>query len=245
MDKNSFSYWYPWLVESGVATPKTRLYHATDDEQRALLRALDGDQSYTDLLQQFFFSLRKIIRDEFNLPVFLRTGHTSGKHWWDHTCYLENLDDLPLRVHRLMQFSLMQMPMLPWGEWVIREYIPVRTRFRAFSGRMPITNEWRYFIGGGDVLCRHPYWPWEALAHQYVSVTKDRAKEVVEAMATRMYPELADKSKHVALHLHREKEDEAWSLDWMQGKDGVWYAIDMALAKESYHDPECPHRFGE
>jgi hypothetical protein len=33
----------------------------------------------------------------------------------------------------------------------------------------------------------------------------------------------------------------AWSVDFALGENGIWYLIDMALAKDSWHPADCPH----
>ena len=38
-----------------------------------------------------------------------------------------------------------------------------------------------------------------------------------------------------------EEFEGAWSLDWAIAKDGEWYAIDMAVANESFHWDNCPN----
>lgn len=236
-DLNTLSAWFPFLKDADVPVPETKIVSIGYDAREALLHLLNGHTYPAKLVVAYLLQEAKV----FDLPLFMRTGQTSAKFYWNETCYLEKWEDFFGHVDGLLEFSVISQ--LPIEEWVFREYIPVMERFRAFQGNMPVSHEWRYFFEDGEVICGHPYWPYGAFeGYQKTSLPKDEVKKIVGAMAASIVPVLGQKTQQVADHFQKEGMTQAWSLDWMQSEEGTWYAIDMALAKDSYHDPECPHR---
>lgn len=225
MDKNALSYWLPYLVEAGVPLPRTQIIKTEAD----FWPWVDGKESPS---ASKFMDYLKIEAERFGLPLFLRTGHTSAKHSWKKSCYVNSLVWLGKNVWELIEYSAMAMPCLPLDEWVLREFLDLDTRFTAFWGDMPINNERRYFIKDGEIICRHPYWPPMAFENTRTS-TKDWL-DILQEMNAEEAPELEELTMRVASVI-----DGAWSLDWAKAKSGTWYAIDMALARVSYHWPDC------
>ena len=225
IDKVSLSYWFPILEATGVRVPKTEWWETDAD----FWPWVDGEESKS--ANAFIDDLRQRLRER-GYPVFLRTGHTSAKHSWKDSCYVENEDRLGRCVWGLIEFSLMQMPSLPLNTWVIRGFLDLDVHFNAFYGDMPIATERRYFIEGGAVVCSHPYWPADAFENTKKS---DNWQLELEAMnAIQAPPSVRADSEHISASF-----EGAWSLDWARHKDGSWYAIDMAPARVSYHWPQC------
>lgn len=227
--KCCLSYWFPKLVESGVKVPKTK-YLSTDLE---LAHLLDGKEP--DGFKQFQQDYEAIIRTV-GLPAFLRTGQTSGKHSWEKTCYLTDIDDLLKHIFELVEFScIADFFGLSYNLWVAREILPLHTAFTAFWGKMPINKERRYFIRDGKVECHHPYWPHEAFEGQG-DLPKDWQSQLdnLNYQTADEIVLLTELSLQVAKHF-----DGYWSLDWAATKDGEWYAIDMAEGERSYHFKPC------
>jgi hypothetical protein len=224
-DRISLAYWFPILETTGVRVPKTDWWE-TDAN---LWSVADGqpDKSADEFLDDL-----KRRSNEHGYPLFLRTGHTSGKHSWKNTCHVTGEDRLGRCVYGLIESSLMAMPSMPLNVWVVRELLDLDVHFNAFWGDMPIATERRYFIEAGSVICSHPYWPAEAFetTHQKPSDWAARLAEMNAISA----PELSDLSAEVS-----EAFEGAWSLDWARHKNGEWYAIDMAPAEVSYHWPRC------
>lgn len=227
---NNLAYWYPFLKRSGVDTPETRVLVT----QCPLEQLLDGKMppGYQD-----FVARLQLMVSEFKPPVFLRTGHFSGKHQWLKTCFVQHLGNLNLQVYRLVEGSALVDPAgLPVETWVVREYLDLNFEHRAF-GNMPVAREFRVFLRDFQVQCLHPYWPPDALAgHSHVLPWLEQAnklsraeREHLDALATR-----------VGNALSAQKHPD-WSIDFAQKRDGSWVAIDMALAAMSYHWEDCPH----
>lgn len=132
----------------------------------------------------------------------------------------------------------------PFDVWVIREFIPMESAFTAFNG-LPINKERRYFIKDGEVICHHSYWPESAVAEGDPRSSSDSKlllldwREKLTELNSETEEEvlfISAKARKVSKHF-----EGAWTLDFSIGKDGLVYAIDIAVAEESYHYPDCPH----
>lgn len=223
-DKISLSYWFPILEKANVPVPKTQLW-VTDADFWPLLDGM-GSESANDFLDD----LRQRA-NEWGYPLFLRTGHTSAKHSWKRSCFIEQEKVIGRNIFNIIEYSAMMMPPLPLNTWAIREFLDLDVHFTAFWGEMPIATEFRYFIEGGEIICYHPYWPEEAFKHEFTSAWKEK----LEYINSLRPPAAVDAlSKYIS-----ELFDGAWSLDWARCKNGDWYAIDMAPAGVSYHWPSC------
>lgn len=227
-DRISLAYWFPILKSTGVKVPKTDWWHTEAD----FWEIIDGkpDPAAAEFLDDL-----KRRTNQHGYPLFLRTGHTSGKHSWKDTCYVTKEDDLGRCVFGLLEYSAMAMPSLAWNVWAIREFLPLDIHFIAFWGEMPIATERRYFIESGAIICSHPYWPHDAFVN--TSMKPDNWSERLDEMnAIKPPSSVKTDSEHVSNQLSG-----AWSLDWARHRNGDWYAIDMAPAVVSYHWPDCPN----
>jgi hypothetical protein len=177
----------------------------------------------------------KWMGEKIGTPFFLRTGQTSNKHDWKESCFVEDIESLPLHIQNIFEHSLMANMEGGWpiNIWAVREMIPTEPYFYAFSGNMPITKEMRIFFNKGKILCTHPYWPkdsFEGIAEKgweekYKNLIKFNDKEFEQIIAS---------TSMIAQHF-----EGFWSIDWLRGKDNTWYATDMALGEDSYHYPAC------
>ena len=102
---------------------------------------------------------------------------------------------------------------------------------------MPINKERRCFFKDGEIVCHHPYWPEHAIDGHDPDV--DDWKEVLARLNHESDDEV-DQLRKLTMQV-AAAFDGAWSLDWACTSDGLWYAIDMAVAHRSYHDDACPH----
>jgi hypothetical protein len=129
VDRNSLAYWFPPLEAAGLPVPRTEIVRYDGGD---LLDMLDGMEPFgwDDLVARI-----RGAGDRIGWPVFLRTGHGSGKHEWARCCYLADPDDLGEHVFALVEWShLVDMFGLP-------------------------TNVW----ADGDVEHIQPYWPPDAV----------------------------------------------------------------------------------
>ena len=229
-EENCLSYWYPKLVDSGVLTPRTEIVR-TDVNFWPLF---DGEpaEGFGEFVTELVGAAMRIG----GFPVFLRSGHTSAKHDWKDTCFVAAEEDVASHVFAIIEYGECTSLMgLPTDVWAVREMIPTVPMFHAFHGDMPVTVERRYFFADGKVCCKHPYWPEEAFEDRRCSTESWR--EVLRAMNMEPVREveiLTAMTEQVAAQF-----DGAWSLDWLLGADGRYWAVDMAEAKSSWHWPGC------
>jgi len=240
--KNCMSYWLPKLVETGVPTPKTIMIDMNKvdtkfvEAMREVFWMKEPDENETKALIKF----RQVLEEmghRIGYPFFLRTGQTSYKHEWSGSCFVQNQAILLKHAQTIAEHSIMAdlKKGMPINVWAVRKIIETRPAFEAFGGQMPITKEMRYFFKDHKIICKHPYWPEHALEGQ---VHKDKdwklKLQAMNSLSTDDAEMLKKLTEKVAL-----KFEGYWSLDWLKGKDGVWYAIDMATGKDSYHWPKC------
>lgn len=232
-DLACLSYWFPILARSGVPVPETRIVTT----EAPLDNILGGEPAPG--FPDFVAALRAAAGEVGGYPVFLRTGHGSGKHQWAECCYVQRPAMMGQHVANLVEWSAcVDMMGLPTQVWAVRQFLPLATTFTAPGfGDFPVNRERRYFIEGGRVRCHHPYWPESAVADGRPVETNWRARLAAlneepddeVALLTTLSEQVA--REFVGLG--------AWSLDWAVDTHGTWYAIDMAPAEISYHWPGC------
>src|SRR5262249_16738684 len=88
----ALSYWFPKLVAAGLPVPRTVLVEMSQEavkETWKLIDNPDGDRTAEAAWQGFVDSLYAASR-AFGEPFFLRTDHTSAKHEWRRTCFVQD-----------------------------------------------------------------------------------------------------------------------------------------------------------
>ena len=167
---------------------------------------------------------------KFGYPVFVRTDHLSYKHGFLDYCYVESEESLIRKIYNVIEVGLCMMPPLPTKAIIIRKYIVPDYKFRAFNG-LPIAPERRYFVRDGKVVKHMPYWPEDAIKFWTVP-----EPEGWREMLKEMNMETEEEIK--LLTEYAEAIGSAlggyWSVDFMRGRDGKWYFIDMARGEVSW-----------
>lgn len=225
--KDSFLYWYPKIKYLNIPRPRSEIILITDNEFK---QTFDGTpKTLTQKVQD-------IIDIHFELPVFIRTDLASGKHSWEDSCFYDGSKALWKNLCRVIEFNHTADIMgLAFIAIVVREYIPMDSKFTAFWGYMPINPERRYFINNGRVLCHHHYWIQEAIINPNI----ENWQEILEELNTETLEEielLSDYAEMVAKELPG-----FWSIDFCKAKDGRWILIDMATGEHSWHPKDCPY----
>lgn len=237
-EKNSLTYWFPKIEKLGILVPKTVIVPLTEKE----LHILYEEKVPLSVVEK----IRKAAKDnEISYPFFLRTDLASGKHNWENSCFVQSPEKLPDNVLGVLIHNLLAGVFgLPFRVFVIREYIELDFRFRAFRG-MPVAAERRYFIKNGKVLCHHPYWAEDAIAEARIHK-----------------PPLPENWRQLLRELNTESEEEIsiltgyarkiarvfkgyWSVDFARARDGTWYLIDMAVGERSWHPLPCKYAGGK
>jgi hypothetical protein len=221
--------WYPKIKDLGIPTPKTEIVEILDGYIKIY------PENFKESISQYESEIFKKA-DKIGYPLFLRNDQTACKHWWKETCYVEDKDKLLWHIARLTEeTSLLGMFGLPWEALVFREFIPLESYFTSFFREFPVSKERRYFIKDGKFQCRHDYWfddviererekpvNWQELLARINTYSKEDI-ELLDDYAVRV----------------AQVMNGYWSVDFAKSEEGVWYLIDMALGKESFHYPDC------
>lgn len=226
----SLEQWYP-LVVGKVPTPVTKIVLAPRDMRPTEEDASDEEiASWVDDFQKVCADIAEAALS-IGWPFFLRTGLTSCKHDWERTCYVPNREDIRWHVSSLIVGSAeVDLFGLPSDVFVVRELLTVDPMFFAFR-HMPITREFRFWVNGGSVIGWQPYWPPEAIEESAPLETPEWRSRL--ARASKLDP-------HEYAALSRQSElvsslvPGAWSVDWLQARNGRWYLTDMAHAERSW-----------
>ena len=234
MDKTSMLYWYPLVKDLPIPQSKTEIIELTRNEQ-----SLACDVKLSGDLRE---RVENLIDENFQLPVFLRTDSLSDKHSWEKSCfYTGTIYTLASHLLCLMEMSaLCDMIGLPVRAIIIREYIPMNTKFTAFRGNLPIGAERRYFIKDGKVIEHFPYWVPEAISEQRYLPEEENWEELLQELNTETPEEVKLLTGYA--NLIASVLDGYWSVDFCQGKDGTWYFIDAAEGEKSWHPKELESR---
>lgn len=230
--RNCLSHWFPKIAAAGLPVPQTQIVRTN----LQLLAMLDGDLQPGEW-GPLESRMRAAVECVGSYPVFMRTGHTAGKHDWATTCYVRSHDRLQPHVHALVDFSGCHD--LPTDVWVFRRLIHTRPLFHAFRG-MPITREFRFFADAErGVHHVQPYWP----AHAIEGHCRESWKEKLAAASILTDVE-RDTLSALAVRAAQAVGGD-WSIDFLQDESGEWWLTDMALTATSYRwDPATGEQVG-
>jgi hypothetical protein len=236
-DQTALSYWFPKLVAAGVPVPQTILLDMAPEAVKFFRYLVHGEcfPEGGEAAQAFSAQVAQAAQ-EFGYPCFLRTDHTSGKHNWDKTCFLQDGAGVSDHIAEIVMYSeLAGIVGLPYQKWAVRELLPSR-KFGTcpFYSNMPLAREFRVFVDGPEVVCIHPYWPQEALDrggavgadHGLLCALEDEAE--VRRLAS----------------LAGAAVGGAFSVDVLDTERG-WFVIDMAEAHKSFHWEGCASKLAE
>ncbi len=227
---SSMVFFWERIKDLSIPMPRTTIIEA---DRFKFSNYLDKGKINSRILNK----IRKIIKEEYSYPIFIRTDATSGKHSWSKSCYIEKEENLEANILYLIELNEMADFMgLPYKALLIREYIPMATGFTAFNGKMPVNPERRYFVKDGKVICHHPYWPEDAIIKGGVEPSIYNWKQILKRMNTETTEEIKLLTKHAELISKTILGH--WSIDFCKGNDGAWYLIDMADHYCSWH-PKC------
>jgi len=227
MNKTSLLYWWPRVKDLGIPVPKT---HIMPVDWRVIVPAFDGEP----LSLEFLSELREAA-EVIGFPLFLRTDLQSGKHGWKDTCYIPDESYLQRNMLGVVEENECGACMFgpQFEALVFREFLQLETSFKAFR-EFPVNRERRYFVENGKILCHHPYWPEFAIeGHTDAEGWRERLAILNEEPDSEV-GFLSEYACKVSSALPG-----FWSVDLAKAKDGMWYLIDMALGRESFHWKGC------
>ena len=235
MDENSLLYWYP-KVKDLIPTPRTEIVRLNDREKEAYYKCIEDFVK----LPKLYARTMDLIEDKFKLPVFLRTDEFSNKHFWERSCFLNDLNKLNENLNEIIFASMTVnfIGALPIEAIVVREYIEMDSHFKAFVGNMPVNPERRYFIDNGKIQCHHPYWIEDSI-RQGVNPLPGNWKDLLKEANTESSDEinlLSNWAGNIA-----KVFPGYWSIDFCKARKGNWYMIDMADGEKSWHPYYCEY----
>ena len=243
--RNCLSYWFPKLSAADVPVPRTEIIDAGADWFQMIgiaegPRHRESFEAATALIAHVSDAIRAAAEKVGGYPLFLRTGHFSGKHDWSRTCHVPDAASVPEHVAHLVYMSEMfaMAGELPYRMWCVRELLPVDpVAVLPEYGNMPLVKEVRAFVQGGRVVCAHPYWPPGAIERGFGG--SPGMPQALEGIALRSADEQEWRplSERVAAEF---TGDGAWSVDLLATRWG-WYVTDMAEAARSFHWDGCKH----
>lgn len=235
VDRNCMSFWFPKIEAVGMPVPRTKFLTMPKPAQMDVWKMIDNEKPEPDGSWSQFVTEAQAASDEIGYPLFLRTGHTSGKHDWEKTCHVLERDKLGQHIFSIIYFSECHgvFGELPWEIWALREFLPTKPiGICARYSNMPICREFRFFVDDGAVRCWHPYWP-------LFSLEEGRAQYNDDAPSYEDFckpDDLAALTK-IACAAGRAVGG-SWSVDLLETERG-WFLTDMAEANRSFHWPEC------
>lgn len=273
IEHNCLTTWFPVLAEAGLPVPKTAIVDAGDNWHK-MLGVADGPKQFPKEHGEAMAIVERVaegIRGQASFvggyPLLLRTGHFSGKHNWNKTCFVPDAESVTNHVCELVVMSEMygSFGELPWRYWAVREMLPIDAiaTLPAY-GDFPLVREVRGFVEGGKLKCKHPYWPAGSVREGF-GIRERRKDDLIapteaaeKASRKSRYPipdnleqivAEADSLPHIAEWMEAyyllEKAAQvfvelggSWSVDVLKTKRG-WFITDCAVAQRSFHYPGC------
>lgn len=223
------SYWFPKLAKVGFSMPRTKLIKMPKKALEDIFREFDNEPSHGDA-KPFFKEVGQAAID-IGFPIFLRSGLTSGKHDWSTTCFVCTVPDIKEHLKNILYFSLC-VGVPDTNIWAVREMLPIQPVgiCLKYNG-MPVNREFRYFVNGKRILCRHPYWPRKVLEEGGCFLTDEQYEKLC------MPP--PSKEEDIVSYAG-EILGGKWSIDILETADG-WYLTDVAEAEKSFHWDGCKY----
>ena len=220
---SSMDYWHPLTKDLPIPQPRTEVVKTMGTDK--WIKFLQDPTTFDTTFKEILFTAAKI-----GYPLFMRTDQSSAKHSYVDTCKVESRERLSRNLYMLIEENIMCD--INVQTLYFRKFIELNSTFKAFN-KMPIAPERRYFVKDGEVLCRHPYWPEDAIRNPDREDWKGRLRGVNFQEGCEIYT-----LKGYAT-LISETVPGCWSVDFAQAKNGVWHFIDMADARRSWHPEDC------
>ena len=226
--KNSMLCWFPRIEKLDIPKPKTIIVEV---DPKTMFEWVAGRKPLPKEYVEKFYEAA----DELGYPIFVRGDHTSNKHDYEESCYVERKEDLLPHISNIVEFALMvDILGIPTNAIIFREFLEIPYAFKAFRG-LPIGREFRFFSDGEKVLKHLFYWPEDAFIdafHKY-GLPDDWRKRLrrLNCLEEDEYERLSSWAIDAA-RACREIWPR-WSIDFAYTAKG-WVLIDMAIAEDSW-----------
>lgn len=222
-----FTRWFPVVERLTIPHPRSVVIDFPDSVTMALLE----DRPF-DVADDLSAIAAKIMAfgEEVGYPLFIKNSLFSGKHDWPNTCYIA-----PGATEEAIIGQIINLTNF-WAcvgcelalHLVAREFIQTAPVFHAFGG-MPVTAEFRLFATDGELNGWQPYWPERAIQ----APDTENWQELLASISTPGDEEM-NQMRAWAEAVTRELGG-FWSVDFLRGRDGKLWLIDMAEGHKSYH----------
>jgi hypothetical protein len=226
----AYENWAPAVASAGVSAPDTVVVPLSFDLQELML---DG-KSIPDEFQANIDEIVKAVAmmgEKHGFPVFIKTSFVSNKHDWLKSCCLASADRDTVIEHLESIVGLQGFTdYLIAPSLLVRQMLETEPAFHAFYGRMPVTQEFRFFASKGKVDGYQAYWPEKAIEEPSVEDWKDRLKQI-SVLGQRDQARLIEMAASVTRRLEGE-----WSVDFLKDRHGKWWLIDMAEGSRSFRN---------
>lgn len=228
MTPNSALHWFPPLIEAGLPVPRTVLVEVHPPD---MFNIVDGQPPSA----AFPLDAMMDAVEQVGLPCFVRTDLSSAKHDGPSTYRVDEAEEaaVSLTVARTFEENVMKMMFDMPLAFMFREWLDLAYYFTAFRGHK-IAREWRFFVEGDKVTDRYFYWPWHAVKDH---LDDEEDPDVLKAYELLSEPLTTDECLGLDVMARaavRAIGGGDWSVDFAQDKNGKWWLIDMALAKDSW-----------
>ncbi|MCJ7697719.1 MAG: ATP-grasp domain-containing protein [Thermoplasmata archaeon] len=226
-EQSSLLFWYPKIVGK-IPTPETTVLKITQKGYGDLQGMPYGKPLSAKLIKNIELAIK-----DMETPFFLRTDQASGKHDWLDTCFVQDKSKILQHLCHLIEWHACAGIMgLYFTALVFREYVPLHSQFTAFNG-MPVAPEWRWFVRDGQPVCKHFYWPDNAIRNP----SSEDWLPILHNMQS-CKPE-DDKLLNKYATIFAENNPGFWSVDFALTRDRGWILIDAARGEESWHPEDC------
>lgn len=222
----SMLYWLPKLEAAGdLPMPRTKMVRF---DNRTIWPLVDNEP-----IDKFDLGPHLDSANEIGTPCFVKSDVSSAKHDGPSSYCLEHPGRLlDILCRTFYDNCLKDLDVLAF---CFREWIDIEATFRAFGGH-PIGVEWRIFATSQGVLCRHFYWPTEAL-REHVDGEHDWERKLAELERSTSEDELRAIGELAvrAVRALGEEPERCWSVDFARDNHRKWWLIDIAPAERSWH----------
>jgi hypothetical protein len=226
----AYENWAPAVASAGVSAPDTVAVPLSFDLQELML---DGK----NIPDEFQANIDEIVKavammgEKHGFPVFIKTSFVSNKHDWLKSCCLASADRDTVIKHLESIVGLQGFTdYLIAPSLLVRQMLETEAAFHAFYGKMPVTQEFRFFASKGKVEGYQAYWPEKEIKDPSVTDWKERLKQIA-VLGPRDQARLIEMAANVTRRLDGE-----WSVDFLKDRHGKWWLIDMAEGSRSYRN---------
>lgn len=176
--------------------------------------------------------------DQLGYPVFIRTDKASAKHKLDDVSKVNLKSNIHAKTYLLAEDNLTKgIYGIHFNSVIVREWLNIKHRFKAFPGNLPIGCEIRAFVQDGKIECKHFYWIRGAIEEtSFKPDNWERKLELTGKEAMERCNEVENAIQKIA-----KEFDGWWSVDAALTENDEWYIIDMAKGEDSFHNPDCPN----